>query len=74
MADSKQTLVQAFIKRQVRAALADTLLYDTDEEYVKVVKKHHDRFEREIAYAVTSEYGFVELADIMGWKRTRVRR
>lgn len=70
---TKAEEVGGFVRHKVRAALADTALYE-DPEFRAAILKYHTVIARAVAEEVVSEYSMLELSDIMEWKRTRVRR
>lgn len=67
---SKRAEVREFIKRKAVAAIGEYAL-DVSETDIGKLRYQVAGY---IADEVFKEYSFLELADIMEWKRTRVRR
>ena len=74
----KKELIREFIARQVQSAIdhmaADRLLQPIagSEEAALLIRFKRDISHR-VGWQVTEQYRFLELADIMEWKRTRER-
>jgi hypothetical protein len=71
---TKRDEVRSMIERRTRRALLERSATMSDRSIAEVVRVNADQLARAIAYDVADEYAFLELADIMEWKRTRVRR
>jgi hypothetical protein len=71
---SKAEEVRSLMERKVNAALAELIVTMSDREASEVIRRNMGTIGRVVGYEVCTEYSFLELADIMEWKRTRVRR
>ena len=71
---TKRDEVRDFIRSQADRALCECVADMMDRAQAEVIRANRKYLASYISYAVTDEYSFIELADIMGWKRTRVRR
>ena len=72
--DSKSTQIRLFIERQVKEAI---LLYSGEmfnRQTAEVLRLEARIIAQQAGCRVSNGYAFLELADIMEWKRTRVRR
>lgn len=72
--DSKRDQVREFVKRKAKAAFADRIMTMSDRDSAETIRRNVDHLSAAIAYEIADTYPFLELADIMEWKRTRVRR
>lgn len=75
MSESKRSEVDRFVREKTSAAIAEILacmiLPGPGLEWLKANRSYVAKM---VADEVAEEYSFLRLADIMGWKRTRVRR
>ena len=55
-------------------AMAERIATMSDRDSAEVIRKNMDHVAAAIAFEIADVYPFLELADIMEWKRTRVRR
>lgn len=69
---SKREEIMNFITRKATIALAELAM--EKPALTEMLRTNRYEFARKIGYAITEEYSFLELADIMEWKRQRVRR
>ncbi len=69
---TKPDEIDAFIQRKVREALAELAM--DNPELNDVLRQQRTTISNYVSSRIISEYGFLELADIMEWKRSRVRR
>lgn len=74
MVDSKREQVRSMIQRRAYKALAERSATMPDRAQAEVIRVNIQQLSSAIAYDIAEEYAFLELADIMEWKRTRVRR
>lgn len=70
---TKQQEVISFVRRIAREALADYSLW-CDADKAKFVRENYEHLSRMVGDRLGDNYRFTELADIMEWKKTRVRR
>ena len=71
---NKRDELRECIQRRAKSALyvrASTLI---DREQAEAIRKNVDTLANAIAWQCCDTYEFLEIADIMEWKRTRVRR
>jgi len=71
---TKRDEVREFIKRKASSAIADSIASMQDREAAEKIRVNRNYLASQIAFEVADTYPFLELADIMEWKRTRVRR
>lgn len=74
MSESKRDEVRNFAKRKARTALYERAGTMNNREQAEVIRQNVDQLASAVACEIADAYCFVELADIMEWKRTRVRR
>ncbi len=74
MADSKRQQVKDFIQRKVTDALYESVCVMSDRAQAEAIRLNINQLASRVAWTVWTEYSFLELADIMEWKRSRVRR
>lgn len=72
--DTKRDEVRNFVKRKARTAVAERIATMGDRPAAEVIRVNMDHLCGAIAYKIADTYPFLELADIMEWKRTRVRK
>jgi hypothetical protein len=72
--DSKQDQVREFIKRQIREALLVASAETSDRAMGETVRQNATYLASQCCWHIAENYRFLELADIMEWKRTRTRR
>ena len=71
---TKQQEIYYMLMKHSRRAIAVYIANMTNREAAEVIRVHRDDLGRAVSDAIIEEYAMVELADIMEWKRTRVRR
>lgn len=71
---TKRDEVRDFVKRKTRTAMSERLAAMSDRAAAETIRVNMDHIAAAIAYEIADVYPFLELADIMEWKRTRVRR
>ena len=71
---SKQSEVHTFVKRMASRAVAEIVCGTTDQVVAQWLGRNRTYVALRIAEEVSAEYAFLELADIMEWKRSRVKR
>ena len=70
---SKQEEIRDFIERQAERAIVLQSVYLGDEDGA-TARRLRGSIARAVASEITRKYNFLELADIMEWKRTMARR
>lgn len=73
---TKRQEIYKYMQRQAERAL-DNLIscnVSTSPEDARVIRRYSSGIALRIADEVSEHYRFLELADIMGWKKTRTRR
>lgn len=71
---SKRDEVRDFINRQARCALNELIGEMGNREQAEVIRTNRDYIANKLGWHIAEQYRFLELSDIMEWKRTRVRR
>ncbi len=71
---TKRDEVRDFVKRRAWAAIAEKVARMNDRGHAETIRLNIEQLASGIAYEIADTYPFLELADIMEWKRTRVRR
>lgn len=71
---SKQEEMREFIRVQALKSIQICSAEMGDRSQAEVLRSNARYIASNIAFAITEEYTFLHLADIMEWKRTRVRR
>lgn len=71
---TKRDEVRDFVKRKARQAVADRIATMSDRAAAESIRVNMDHVCAAIAFEIADEYSFIQLSDIMEWKRTRVRR
>lgn len=71
---SKRDQVREMIERKARRAIAEWMGNNPNGASTKPLYEIHGTLAMLIAQRITEEYEFLELADIMEWRRTRVKR
>jgi uncharacterized protein YsxB (DUF464 family) len=71
---TKRDEVRDFVKRESREALNSQIADMSNREHAEVIRQNRDYICAAVAWHLAEEYRFLQLADIMEWKRTRVRR
>ena len=72
--NTKRDEVRDFVKRRARAALAESVASMQDRAAAETIRVNLNFICAAVACEIAATYPFLELADIMEWKRTRVRR
>lgn len=62
------------MQREATHAIYTFIANATNREHAEIIRTNRDNLASQIAWHIAGEYRFLELADIMEWKRTRVRR
>lgn len=70
----KRDELRAFINREAVHAMNDWAADEPDRETAETVRGRRAPIAGAIAWHIAEQYRFLELADIMEWKRTRERR
>lgn len=71
---SKRDEIDGFVRRMACQAIAEIVCELPDGEVEHWLKLNRSYVARMVADQMSAQYGFLELADIMEWRRTRVRR
>lgn len=71
---SKEQLIDQFIERKTKAALYRYVGQMNDRVQAETIRQNITQICFHVSMEVSTEYSFLELADIMEWKRTRVRK
>lgn len=71
---TKRDEIRDFIKREVRQSLLVVCSDLGNREHAESIRMNINHLSVQVAFHIAEEYRFLELADIMEWKRTRVRR
>lgn len=71
---SKESEIQSFIKQKALVALNEIIAELSDRQQAESVRNIRLAIAARVGWEVVSRYSFLELADIMEWRRTRVRR
>jgi hypothetical protein len=71
---SKRDELREFLERQAREALLLHTATMQDRAAAETIRANARLLSGAVAFNVTEEYRFLELADIMEWKRERIRR
>jgi acetylglutamate kinase len=71
---TKRDEVREFIRREAKSALGEVVASIAHREQAEIIRANRDSLATQIAWHIAEEYRFLELADIMEWRRTRVRR
>lgn len=74
MATTKREEVREFLKREIRNALGLLVVDMSNKENAEVIRAHRDSIATQVSWHIQEQYRFLELCDIMEWKRTRERR
>lgn len=70
---SKRDQVREMIERKARRAIAEWI-GDNPQNSQQPLQQIRGTLALIVAQRITEEYEFLELADIMEWRRTRVKR
>lgn len=70
----KREQVREFIERHVLGCLAEVVADMGNRDHAEAIRSNRRHISQQISWRIWQEYVFLELADIMEWKRTRVRR
>ncbi len=71
---SKREEMRKFIQRESRNAISLMIASMADRPSADTIRQHRESLANEISFHITEHYRFLELADIMEWKKTRTRR
>lgn len=71
---TKKEEVYQFLRRKARNSIATYSVELSDRTAAEVIRSHRNALAETIAQGLLDDYVFLELADIMEWRRTRVRR
>jgi hypothetical protein len=71
---TKNEQVREFIQREVKNALYELIATMGNRDHAEVLRTNRDYLSGNISWHFAQDYKFLELADIMEWRRTRVRR
>ncbi len=71
---SKSEEIYHFMQRQTRAALVEWIASTSDRQSAEIIRQNLNYICNSVGDQVAKEYSFLELADIMEWKRTRTKR
>ena len=71
---TKRDEVRGMVRRHASEALLLRSATMNDRGAAEVIRTNANHLADAVAYEVCEEYSFLELADIMEWKRTRVKR
>ncbi len=71
---TKRDEVREFLRREVKRSINDHCADISDRELAETIRKSRDGIAVAAAWHIAEEYRFLELADLMEWRRTRVRR
>ena len=71
---TKREEIRDFIKREAAYAVHQLASTMSDRTAAETIRVNVGMIAGQIAWHIAEEYRFLELADIMEWKRTRVRR
>lgn len=71
---TKRDEVRDFIQREVKNALSVLVSNMANRQDGDIIRSNRETMSIQIAWHLTEQYRFLELADIMEWRRTRVRR
>jgi len=71
---TKREEVRDFVKRKTREAIAMHVAEMTDRVVAETIRGSMNSIASAVCWHINEEYCFIELADIMEWKRTRSRR
>jgi hypothetical protein len=71
---TKRDEVREFIRREAKKALGEVIANAPNREHAEIIRASRETLATTIAWHIAEGYRFLELADIMEWKRTRVRR
>jgi len=74
MSESKRDVVRSMMIRRSKNAIAQQIAVMSNREHAEVIRQNLNGISTCIGWEIAEEYAFLELADIMEWKRTRVRR
>ncbi len=70
----KREQVREFLRREISEGLQVAVVEMGDRGAAEVIRTQIGTLSNQISWRFYNEYRFLELADIMEWKRTRVRR
>ena len=71
---TKAEEVRQFIEAHVMTSLAESITEMTGREHAEAIRLNRRYLASRIAWHFNSQYVYLELSDIMEWKRQRVRR
>lgn len=74
MVDNKREQVRSMIQRRASRALAERTATMMNRDHAEAIRLNLQQLSSAVAFEIAEEYAFLELADIMEWKRIRVRR
>lgn len=74
MANTKRDEVREFIKRETTNAISVLIATIADKEAGSVIRSNRENIAITVSWHIAEQYRFLELCDIMEWKRTRARR
>ena len=72
--ESKNQQVRDFIERQVKESISVYVSQLSDRPSAEIINQHRTSIANRACWHITETYRFLELADIMGWRRTSARR
>lgn len=71
---SKRDEIRRFIQRRSFNALAQRVATMQNREHAESIRLSMESLSHAVAFEIADEYTFLELADIMEWRKTRVKR
>ena len=71
---TKREEVREFIQREVKNALYELIATMGNREHAEIIRTNRDFLSSNICWHIAQDYKFLELADIMAWRRTSARR
>ncbi len=74
MSQTKKQEVYDFIRRKAKQAISIHSVEISDRAVAETIRANRSNLAEVIALEIAEEYSFLELVDIMEWKRSRVRR
>ncbi len=74
MSETKRDVVRELFEKQALTSIANSIAEMPNREHAEAIRLNRRYIASQIAWRIYDEYVFLELADIMEWKRTRARR
>jgi len=71
---TKRDQVREFINKESAHAIEQHIAGMFNREAAEIIRLNRHELARAVGWQIAEEYRFLELADIMEWKRSRVRR